>query len=186
MIHNRGTNAVAILELTCPLESVHHLESARARKLAKEDYQLLLSELDHLGIVCSYNTIEISVLGHYLPVSLALFRNCVNFIQNDFVLSTSQCKKIFDQGAAVSIRSSRRIFLARSSQEWCMETWHCFIFSLNLYVAVCVFVFCVYPCHAHLGACVARFCGSMCPRTVIYTVFLYIIMIDGSLSCTEL
>jgi len=122
VIHNRGTNAVAILELTCPLESVHHLESARARKLAKEDYQLLLSELDRLGIVCSYNTIEISVLGHYLPVSLSSFRNCVNFIQNDFVLSTSQCKKIFDQGAAVSIRSSRRIFLARSSQEWCMET----------------------------------------------------------------
>ena len=47
--------AVALLELTCPLESIHHLELARDCKLAKEEYQLLLSELDHLGIASLYN-----------------------------------------------------------------------------------------------------------------------------------
>jgi len=44
-------HAVTALELTCPLDSVHHLQSARDHKLQKEDYQLLLSVLDRLGIV---------------------------------------------------------------------------------------------------------------------------------------
>ena len=53
-----------------------------------------------------------SVLGHYLPSSLSSFRNCVNFIQNNFTMSKSQCKRIFDLAAAISISSSRRIFMA--------------------------------------------------------------------------
>ena len=51
VIHNKESNSVALLELTCPLDSVRHLELARDRKLKKEEYQLLLSELDRLGIV---------------------------------------------------------------------------------------------------------------------------------------
>ena len=83
MIHNIETNAVTY---TCPLESIHRLELARDCKLAKEGYQLLLSELDRLGIASFYNTIEMSVLGHYLPILLSSFPNCVNFIQNDFTI----------------------------------------------------------------------------------------------------
>jgi len=97
VIHNKASDAVALLELTCPLDSLNnHLESARSHKLGKEAYQLLLSELDRLGIANYYDTIEISVLGHYLPISLTSFRNCVNFIQSDFTFSKSQCKRIFD------------------------------------------------------------------------------------------
>jgi len=121
VIHNKASNAVALLELTCPIDSLSHLQSARSRKLEKENYQLLLSELDRLGIVNYYDTIEMSVLGHYLPISLTAFRNCVNFIQSNFTLSKSQCKRIFDQAAAVLICSSRRIFMARSCREWCVE-----------------------------------------------------------------
>ena len=122
MIHNKDSNAVALLELTCPLESVNHLELARDRKLGKEDYQLLLSELDRLGVASLYNTIEISVLGHYLPVSLSSFCSCVNFIHSDFTVPTPQCRKVFNKAAAISIRSSRRVFMARNCPEWCVDT----------------------------------------------------------------
>ena len=121
VIHNKESNSVALLELTCPLDSVRHLELARDRKLKKEEYQLILSELDRLGIVNFYDTIEMSVLGHYLPSSLSSFRNCVNFIQNNFTMLKSQCKRIFDLAAAISISSSRRIFMAKSCQEWCVD-----------------------------------------------------------------
>ena len=122
MIHNQRSNSVALLELTCPLDSVHHLESERDRKLGKEDYQLLLAELDRLGIASYYDTIEMSVLGHYLPISLSSFTNCVNFIQNEFTMTKSRSKRIFDSVAAISISSSRRIFMAKDCQEWCVET----------------------------------------------------------------
>ena len=68
-----GSNKVALLELACPLDSVEHLKSARVRKQEKREYQELQSEFDRLGIPCSYNTIELSVLGHYLPDSLVAF-----------------------------------------------------------------------------------------------------------------
>ena len=122
VIHNTDSGAVALLELTCPLELVHHLELARDRKLGKEEYQLLLSELDRLGVASLYNTIEISVLGHYLPVSLSSFCSCVNFIQSGFSVPTTQCRKVFDEAAAISIRSSRRVFMARNCLEWCVDT----------------------------------------------------------------
>ena len=59
-----GSNKVALLELTCPLDSVEHLKSARVRKQEKREYQELQSEFDRLGIPCSYDTIELSVLGY--------------------------------------------------------------------------------------------------------------------------
>ena len=63
VIYNQINNSrsVALLELTCPLDSVHHLESARDCKQGKTEYQQILSEFDRLGIPCSYYTIELSV-----------------------------------------------------------------------------------------------------------------------------
>ena len=84
---------------------------------------MLLSELDRLCVVSLYNTIEISVLGHYLPVSLSSFRSCVNFIQSDFTVTTPQCRKVFDEAAAISICSSRRVFMARNRPEWCVDSY---------------------------------------------------------------
>ena len=113
VIYNQINNSVALLELTCPLDSVHHLESARERKQGKTEYQQILSEFDRLGTPCSYYTIELSVLGHYLPSSLSSFQNCVNFIQNEITMTCSNCRRIFDLAAAASISSSRRIFMAK-------------------------------------------------------------------------
>ena len=54
----------ALLELTCPLDSMQHLEAARDRKQSKEEYLQILAELDRLGFPSHYDTIELSVLGH--------------------------------------------------------------------------------------------------------------------------
>ena len=39
-------NSVAMLELTCPLDSVQNLESTRERKQRKKEYQEIQSEFD--------------------------------------------------------------------------------------------------------------------------------------------
>ena len=116
VIYNETCNLVALLELTCPLDSIHHLESARDRKQSKEEYHQLSSEFDRLGVPCFYDTVELSVLGHYLQSSLSSLYNIMNFVQQP--ISKSQCRKIFDEAAGLSISASRRIFLARNCPEW--------------------------------------------------------------------
>ena len=46
VIYNETCNSVALLELTFPLDSMQHLESARDCKQSKEEYLQILSELD--------------------------------------------------------------------------------------------------------------------------------------------
>ena len=50
---------------SCPLDSMQHLESGRDRKQSKEEYLQILAKLDCLGFPPNYDTIELSVLGHY-------------------------------------------------------------------------------------------------------------------------
>ena len=57
------------MELTCPLDSEHHLKEARIRKQNKVEYLQLLAEFDRVN---RYETIEISVLG---PISPAVYNN---------------------------------------------------------------------------------------------------------------
>ena len=73
VFYNTATNSIALLELTCPLDSEHHLQSARLRKQNKVEYQQLLAELDCLNVSNYYKTLEISVLGHYHP---SCVKNC--------------------------------------------------------------------------------------------------------------
>ena len=79
VIHNVTCNSVALLELTCPLDSMQHLESARDRKQSKEEYLQILSELDRMGVPSHYDTIELSVLGHYLPSTLTSLHSNLTF-----------------------------------------------------------------------------------------------------------
>ena len=71
VIYNEACNLVTLLELICPLDSIHHLESARDRKQSKVEYHQISSEFDRLGVPCYYDTVELSVLGHYLQSSLS-------------------------------------------------------------------------------------------------------------------
>ena len=66
------------IELTCPLDSIHHLESAHNRKLYKPEYVQLLDELDRLKIPHCYKTVEVSVLGHFQPSSIAAIKDVIN------------------------------------------------------------------------------------------------------------
>jgi len=44
------TSSILLFELTCPLDSAHHLEQARYRKQNKVEYHQILSELDRLKL----------------------------------------------------------------------------------------------------------------------------------------
>ena len=74
VVYNSDKPSVALLELTCPLDSEHNIHSARSRKQTKAEYHQLLAEFDRLQIPNYYETIEISVLGHYLPSSIQTSR----------------------------------------------------------------------------------------------------------------
>jgi len=113
VIHNVINNTVALLELTCPLDSAQHLEAARDRKQSKWEYLQILSELGRLGIFSLYDTIELSVLGHYLPSTLSSLHKTVH--QS---VSKLSCRKVLDKAAGFSISASQRIFLARERLEW--------------------------------------------------------------------
>ena len=117
VIYYRSNNSLAMLELTCPLDSADNLNSARERKQGKKEYLQIQSELDRLGVSCFYSTIELSVLGHYLTSSLSSLQCCINFIKEGSV-SKSSCRSILDSAASTSISSSRRIFLSRDCPEW--------------------------------------------------------------------
>ena len=52
-----------------------------SRKQNKTDYLQLLAELDHLQISPFYETVEISVLGHYHPFSIQSIKRFTDFIQ---------------------------------------------------------------------------------------------------------
>jgi len=60
VIHNTNTSTMTLLELIYPLDSDHHLESARSRtKLNINDC------LENLSFPNFYKILEVSVLGHY-------------------------------------------------------------------------------------------------------------------------
>jgi len=68
VIYNVTSNSVALIELTCPLDSTQHLEAARDCKQSKYEHLQILSELDRLDVPSIYDTVELSVLATiYLP-----------------------------------------------------------------------------------------------------------------------
>ena len=69
-----------------------------------------MSELDCLGISSLYETIELSVLGHYLPYH--------HYTRLLIFSPESLCRKLLDKAAGFSISTSQRIFLARERLEW--------------------------------------------------------------------
>jgi len=72
VVHSSQAHSIkiALLESTCPLDSVHHLESAWNSKKSKVEYLQMLPELDRLNIPNYFETIEISSFGHYQPASI--------------------------------------------------------------------------------------------------------------------
>ena len=79
VIFNSQLSSIALLDLTCPLDSVHHKQSAHSKKQSKVEYLQLLAEFDHLKIPSYYETVEITALGHYQPASVNNLLNLINF-----------------------------------------------------------------------------------------------------------
>ena len=118
-----------MLELTCPLDSNHHIKSARARKQKKPEHLQLLAEFDRLNVTNYYDTIEITVLGHYQVSSIKNLLNLLKFVHPDIDSPKSAVKNWLDDAAFASISASQRIFLARN----CTQTNDRLFYSLFLY-----------------------------------------------------
>ncbi len=67
---------VILLKLTIPYNSPDALSNAKERKETKQNYQLVLSDLDARGLSSTLFTIEIGALGHWLPCSSSALRQC--------------------------------------------------------------------------------------------------------------
>ena len=119
VIYNSQSSSITLLELTCPLDSIHHIQSARNRKQSKTEYLQLLAEFDCLNIANYYDTIEITVLGHFQVSSIKNLSSLLNFVQADIRISKHIIKEWLDAAASASISASQRIFLARNCTEWC-------------------------------------------------------------------
>ena len=79
-------------------------------KQNKAEYLQLLAEFDRLNIANYYDTIKITVLGHFLVSSIRNLSNLLNFVQ----ISKNAIKAWLDAAAFASISASHRIFLART------------------------------------------------------------------------
>ena len=84
-------------------------------KQSKVEYLLLLADFDCLKIGNYYDTIEISVLGHYQPSTV---KNLLKLLAFANPVPRSVVKDCLDSAAAASISALQRIFLARNCKEW--------------------------------------------------------------------
>jgi len=107
---------MGILELTCPLDLEHHLESAHDQKQKKTEYIQILAELDRLNILHCYSTIEISVLGHFKPHSIKAIKDVTSFVP-DQALSTATVRSFLINMPRASICASERIFFGRNCKK---------------------------------------------------------------------
>ena len=113
-MYTSATTSVALLELTCALDSGHHILSARSKKQNKPDYLQLLAELDRLQISNYYKKVEISVLGYHQPSSIQNIERFIDFLQPS-VASKLTIRQIPDSATRISVMCSQRISWPRTA-----------------------------------------------------------------------
>ena len=99
---------VLLMKLTVPYNSPETLRNAHQRKENKQNYQLLLSELDRKGFVASLTTLEVGALSHSLPQTHSNLKRHVPCLEK------AKIRHLFDQAGKISITCSHAIFRARS------------------------------------------------------------------------
>ena len=78
----------------------------------------ILSELDRLNVTNFYETLEISVLGHFQQFSVTNTYNVLHFIDKDINITRSLVRRMLDDALKVCMTASQRIFMARDCREW--------------------------------------------------------------------
>ena len=76
-------------------------------------YIEMVGDLESRSYSVSYNTIEISSLGHYTKLTLKALYNFASEL-----LTKSECSKLLNSVAKISISCSHTIFLVCESCEW--------------------------------------------------------------------
>ena len=102
VIHNSQSPSITLFELTCPLDSSAHIQAAQSRKQNKVEYLQLLAKFNCLNIANYYDTIEISVLGHYQLSSIKDLLNLSNFVHPELNTSKGFIKKCLDDAASAT------------------------------------------------------------------------------------
>ena len=105
-------NKIALIELTVPYNSPEALSNAQLRKRNKENYQLVLSELDRKGFNDLLITLEISALGHSLTQTHSDLKGGLP------CLTKSKNRHLFDEAGKISITCSQSLFRARKELAW--------------------------------------------------------------------
>ena len=116
VVHNTITSSLLLFELTCILDSNHHLSQARSHKQSKVEYQQILAKLDRLNISNCYETLEISALGHYQQFSAKNTCNALQFICQDLPITKTLVRQILDSASKVCISASQRILMQETAK----------------------------------------------------------------------
>ena len=106
-------NSVSLIELTIPFNSPESLANAKTQKENKENYQLVLGDLESHGYVANLITIEIGALGHWLP------RTRSALLEAFPSLPKAKLTTLLDQAASTVISASHQIFKVRLDNNWC-------------------------------------------------------------------
>ena len=85
------------------------MQSAREQKQNKVECLQLLAELDRLNICNFYETLKVSVLGHYHRFCV---KNLLHFIHQDTPVSKSVLQQTLDDASQLCVTALQRIFLA--------------------------------------------------------------------------
>ena len=113
-----NSDKVIMLELTVPNNTSESLHQARSRKMGKENYQMLQSDLEDMGLSTNFVTVEIGALGHSFPSSSSSLRAACP------QANKSEIRHLLDKAAKVAISTSYSIFLARNDDFWNSNMHH--------------------------------------------------------------
>jgi len=143
VIHNSITSSLLLFELTCPLDGAHHLDLINKLKMnITKSYR----ELDHLN-ANFYETLEVSVLGHYHQFSATNIYNVLLFIDKSIPITKSLVRQMLDDASRVCITASQRIFMARRVAVFYLTLCNCnFAMCMSVVVFVCSCIFSSFPC----------------------------------------
>ena len=125
VVYNEELKTVSLLELTCPFNyHTDHLTAVRQRKEGKPEYKQV-AELDRLGFMSQYYTVEIGCLGHYLNETITTMKNISK-------QSFSHSKIVLDRAAVIAV--PREYSLPAATRLELINFFNCFFLFVCLLV----------------------------------------------------